>query len=249
MKRVVIVTIGFLFVPAIAFAQASPPSQQACYSKVVDELVDVHDTYRSYIFGSRRDSDGKFSVLTGGFTDQARQGIFETKGRLTSEFVGPLVESYRVYRCRSLEVCAVLGESITKKYSDADTISVQLLGCAERQNMKPYPQCYFAGENDDGTGAADASDSFTPLRLLDQCQQLVEQTLAAERSVLRLAVGYDAGYRSMLQFSGMMDWMLDGFPTQAVRAIGNMVNLLGKLHQIPCFIGQCDNPNSDFLKP
>ncbi len=247
MKYVRCFCLGLLFVPALSFA--ADPSQEACYAKVVEELVDVHDTYRSVVFGSRRDKDGKFEVLTGGKTNEERVGIFEIKRRLGSELVEPLVESYRVYRCRSLAVCTVLGESLTSDRSPSDTLDVKLLGCAEVEDVKPYPECFFGGKNDDGTGAADAADTFTPLRLVDQCQQLVEQTLAAERSVLRLAVGYDAGYRAMLQFSGIMDWMLEGFPTQAVKAVGNMVNLLGKLHQIPCFIGQCDNPDSDFLKP
>lgn len=247
MKHVALAMIGIIFLPTIA--HAAVPDQQACYERVVQELTTVHDTYRSYVFGSRRDADGKFQVLTGGETNEERKGIFEVKRRLGSELVEPLVESYRVYRCRSLGVCAVLNESITKPYGSSDTFTVKLLGCEEVEDVSPYDECSFAGENNDGRGASDATDQLTPLRVLQQCQELVEKTLAAERSVLRLAVGYDAGYRAMLQFSGIMDWMLDGFPTQAVKAISNMVNLLGKLHQIPCFIGQCDNPDSDFLKP
>jgi hypothetical protein len=62
-------------------------------------------------------------------------------------------------------------------------------------------------------------------------------------------VAYDSGYRSLLQLSGMVDWMLEGFPTETVKAVSDMVNMLGKLHQIPCFIGQCDNPDTESLKP
>ena len=63
-----------------------------------------------------------------------------------------------------------------------------------------------------------------------RCQDLTTQTLAGERAILRLAVAYDSGYRSLLQLAGMVDWMLQGFPTETVKAISDMVNMLGKLY-------------------
>jgi hypothetical protein len=239
MKRIPFLLIGMLLLPSgVAFAEEPKPSQEACYTRAVEELVNVHDEYRSYVFGSRKDSDGTYTVLTGGKTDKERTGIFETRRRLSSELVEPLIEAYRTYRCRSLAVCQTLGVSINHAGSPDDPFALKILGCTE-QEVHPYRECVFT----------EGSDQFTPLRLLDQCTTLVEKTLTAERFVLRLAVGYDAGYRSLLQYSGIMDWMLEGFPKQAVKAISSMVNMLGKLHQIPCFIGQCDEPNSKQLQP
>lgn len=245
MKILSSLIIGILLFPQQALAQS--PSPEACYAQVVEDLVRVHDEYRSYVFGSREDDDGDFAVLTGGFASAEREGIFEVKRRLGSELVEPLVEAYRVYRCRSLAVCTLLSDSITKQ--STEPIDVKVLGCAAIEGVPRYDMCYFAGGAATPVGQEDSQGQYEPLRLVDQCNTLVEQTLAAERSVLRLAVGYDAGYRSLLQLAGMMDWMLDGFPTQAVKAVSDMVNMLGKLHQIPCFIGQCDNPDSDFLTP
>lgn len=229
--------VALLLAPAAVSAQVAPVSPEACTTSFQADLVQIHDTYRSVLFGSRENRDGAFEVLTGGFTDKARRGIFETQRRLTSELVAPLVESYRVYRCRSLDVCTLLSQSFGTQGGQTD---VQPLGCA-KQTVTRYPQCFFGPDSPSPALASDTTG------LLRQCQTILEQTLRAEQSVLKLAVGYDAGYRSLLQMAGMMDWMLEGFPTAALKAISEMVSMLGKLHQIPCFIGQCDNPHSDYL--
>lgn len=238
-KLCAIVTAVSLLTPWAASAQLTPPSTQACTDVLRNDLTQVHDTYRSYLFGSREVPGGKFEVLTGGYTDAARTGIFETKRRLTSELVAPLIEAYRVYRCRSLDVCAVVSQSFTQKGGDVD---IHLLGCAP-VTVPRYLQCYISSDGD----SPGIQSALT--EVVRECQTSMEQTLNAEESVLKLAVAYDAGYRSLLQMAGMMDWMLEGFPTAALKAVSEMVNMLGKLHQIPCFIGQCDNPRSDYLKP
>jgi hypothetical protein len=231
--------IGLLLLPAFASAQ----NQDMCFARFAGEMSAVHDEYRSHLFGSRFDRNGLFTILTGGTTDKARTGIFETKGRLTSELVEPIVESYRAYRCKTIEVCQVLGQSFGV---NGGLVDIKELGCVP-VTLPRYTQCYFAG----GASGADndanlQSDSSL---LMDRCRTLARDTLSAERAALKVAVAYDSGYRSLLQFAGMMDWVLTGFPTATVRAIADMVNLLGKLHQIPCFIGQCDHPDSSTVGP
>lgn len=228
-----------LLLPSVAMAQIVG-SSGGCYERMAGELVTIHDDYRARVFGSRKDSAGDFIVLAGGKTDEAWKGIFETKRRLTSELVEPLVESYRVYRCRSLAVCGVLEESFAVKAQPSDTLEIDLLGCAP-ETLSRYSECYFGG-TPSGIGSDDASLQGDAVRLTEQCGEMVDKTLAAERAALRLAASYDSGYRSLLQIAGMMEWMLKSFPTQAVKAVSDMVNMLGKLHQIPCFLGQCDNP-------
>lgn len=226
-----------LLTPHVALAAGS---SEACYQRMASELTVRHDEFRSRLFGSRRDPAGDFAVLTGGQTDAERKGIFETKRRLTSELIEPLVESYRVYKCRSLAVCKVLEESYAKSAPAGDPLNVDLLGCAP-ETLTRYPECYLAGTAG-SIGAPDAELQADAVSLSERCDNLVTKTLAAERAALRLAVAYDTGYRSLLQVAGMMEWMLSSFPVQAVKAVSDMVNMLGKLHQIPCFITQCDNP-------
>lgn len=232
-----ILTVCSSVVPATFAAD-----ENTCFTRITSEMVSVHDEWRSRLFGSRRGTDGKIVALTGGETDEERKGIFETEGRLTSEFIEPIIESYRVYRCRSLAVCQIAAKSTE---TNGGTFDLKLLGCAER-NVERYGECYFADEAGTEEGTAKLQSAAT--NAMRNCHALVTQTLDAERAVLRLAVAYDSGYRSLLQFAGMVDWMLEGFPTETVKAIASMVNLLGKLHQIPCFIGQCDNPNTDDLR-
>lgn len=217
--------------------------ENTCFTRIASDMVKIHDEWRSRLFGSRRGTDGTIIALTGGEVDEVRQGIFETKGRMTSEFIEPIMESYRVYRCRTLAVCEIAANSFNVDGGDVD---LKILGCAER-TIERYGECYFAGVADTTSGSGKQQDAAT--NTLQRCQQLVDETLAGERAVIRLAVAYDAGYRSLLQLAGMVDWMLEGFPTETVKAISDMVNMLGKLHQIPCFIGQCDHPDTDSLTP
>lgn len=233
--------VAALLWPSVSWAQVV--DENTCFERVASELVEVHDEWRSRLFGSREDDDGKFIALTAGEVDDERKGIFETKNRLTSEFIEPLVESYRVYRCRSLAVCEIASRSIQ---TNGGIFDLHLLGCAER-TVTRYGECYFGGQG--GAGDESAKLQTAATNVVRNCQQLVTETLASERAILRLAVAYDSGYRSLLQLAGMVDWMLEGFPTETVKAVSDMVNMLGKLHQIPCFIGQCDHPNTDDLAP
>jgi hypothetical protein len=234
--------VALLF-PASAVAQDS--SVNGCRDRIVTELSKLHDEFRSYVFGSREDRDGNVTLVTGGrmsggsaSADEARAGILETKERLTSELIAPLVESYRVLRCRTMNVCSVLRESLGQKGGD---ITVRSLGCA-KQDLTRYEECYLAGgaaagpDDDTGTGKNDTE-------LMQYCADLGQDSLAFEERVLQLAVGYDTGYRSAAQLAGMMDWVREEIPASYVlQRLRDMVNLLGRLHQIPCFIGQCDHP-------
>ncbi len=244
----IISCVALLMHPLSAHAQIVK-DENTCFTRIASEMVEVHDEWRARLFGSRRDLGSarnptrKNIALTGGEVEEVWTGIFETKGRLTSELIEPVVESYRVYRCRTLAVCEIAARSFEV---DGGNFDLKVLGCAEA-NVERYEQCYFAGEGSTTTGTGRQQDAAT--QTLQRCQKIATETLAAERAVVRLAVAYDAGYRSLLQLAGMVDWMLEGFPTGTVKAISDMVNMLGKLHQIPCFIGQCDNPNTDDLTP
>lgn len=221
---------------APALAQDSKPLE-LCRDRVIDELSTVHDEYRSVLFGSREDEDGNFIANTGGKVDEERTGIFETRYRETPDLVWPLVESYRVLRCRSVGICQAMQQSFTAE--DDDALNVALLGCRE-QSFTPYDECKFVQKN----SVAD------PATLTTDCTQLVNDSLTMEQGVLRIAVAYDSGYRGALQFVGMTDWMMKDFPKRAFIPLRGMVNMLGKLYQIPCFMGQCDMPdNSDIQLP
>lgn len=229
---------AFSFSPQASAGSTVPVD--LCLKRVVTEIVKVHDEERAHVYGSRADRNGTFTVLTGGSYDQEVQGIFETKGRLTSELVPPLVQSYRTLRCKLVAVCEVLSSSLQ---AQTGTMTVHTLGC-EPITLPRYPECILAVDDLSTPVSASLSDVTT---LKTECATLVTQTLASERSALRLAVAYDSGYRAMLQFAGMMEWMLHDLSTTAIAPVRDMVNMLGRLHQIPCFIGQCDNPDTSNL--
>ncbi|HRH92901.1 MAG TPA: hypothetical protein PKV72_00025 [Candidatus Peribacteria bacterium] len=219
-----------------AYAADTKPIEE-CRDRVTQELSSAHDIYRSVLFGSRRDNDGKFIANTGGEVDKERKGIFETRYRDTQELIWPIIESYRVLNCRNTEICETLDQSFGTDTDDS--FEVHPLGCTA-VTVVPYEECQFKDANLLG-------DVST---LTNDCVRLAKQTLAMEQGILRLAVAYDSGYRGALQFVGMTDWMMKDFPKRAFIPLRGMVNMLGKLYEIPCFMGQCDMPdNSDVQLP
>ena len=210
-------------------------STAGCRNRVVDEMSKVHDEYRAHIFGARKNRNGDFEVLTGGLASQTGTGIMETKARLTSELVWPAVESYRILRCKTGAICFAMKDSF---FADQDAqLTIRQLGCTD-ETITSYPECAFA---DAGLMQSPADD------LTSECQTLNDTSLDMERAVLHLAFAYDSGYRSILQLAGMIEWFQGDFPDTVLGPIRDMVGMLGKLHEIPCFIGQCDHPDTTTL--
>lgn len=221
----------------VAHAENEEFNVENCREQVVSALSYEHDEYRSVLFGSREDTDGTYIANTGGEVSEERVGIFERRYRDTSELIWPLVESYRVMRCRSLYVCRLMELSITKRKDENEPFNIHLLGCAPR-SAEPMDMCSFGSAG----GLPDANVLTT------ECKQIVEETLTMEQAVLRLAVAYDSSYRGALQFVGMTDWMMKDFPKRAFLPLRAMVNMLGRLYQIPCFSGQCDLPDTSDIQ-
>ncbi len=250
------VLIGVLISSVVpADVLAAGPSVALCRARMTDDLTVEHDTFRAHMFGtvplasssssssnssssSSSSSSAMHVVRGGGSVSRAYTGILERKGRLTSELIGPLVESYRVYRCRSYRVCAVLEASIPRSdQSDRSEVELSALGCDTQKTVKapPYPECYFAGTN---PGIQQTlSDG---LALVSECNRLVEASLTMERNALKTAVAYHGGYVSGLQFAGIVQHMVNAIRVSTLLPIRQMMTALGALHQIPCFIAQCD---------
>ena len=232
MKKFLLLVGVFLFLVAPVASAQVVPTVDTCRAKIGDEFAKIRDEYRAHIFGSREGAPGGFTVVSGGYAKLAIKGIIETKGRMSSELVYPLVKSYRALSCKMLEVCKAVSGSL---YTSDAMLTVDVLGC-EPATVPRFSECSLVSSDS-------ISNSYeSAITIQSECDVLVQDTLAAERAALKAAVAYDSGYRSLLQFSGMMDWMQDHLSEQALKPLRDMINLLGKLHQIPCFIGQCDNP-------
>ena len=243
-----------LFVVMMPWAGAqTPPTAEGCLARINAELVDRVDEARAIVYGARRLPSGGFALTTGPVVSPSlaavlasaptTQGILETRGRLTSELLEPLLETQRVLRCRSAAVCLVAGDSIEQR---GGTSTVRVLGC-EEQSLPRYDECFVA--SDPAANQRSVSPTLDRVSIQASCADLVSRTMETEAALLRSAVAYDAEYRASLQFAGIMDWVTQDASSKAVEPLRDMVGLLGKLHQIPCFIGQCDWPDTRALQP
>jgi hypothetical protein len=208
-------------------------SKNACEQKVIRSLIDERDRYRMVVFGSRKDGTENVSLL-GGPAPEEQRGIFETPKRLTSELVHPLTESYRSLRCQFESVCSFALASFD---ANDPSVTVSLLGCTPVTQPR-YEECSLSN----GQDKASDIDQAAIIEIQSECQRLIADALSAEKAILKTAVSYDSGYRSMLQSSGMLDDAIMEAETKNLRPLQKLINSLGRLHQIPCFISQCDHP-------
>ncbi len=219
------------------------PTPDTCKTQIADRMQLLQYEYRRVVFGSTGSSlfDGKAAVLktggvfSGGTVYDYRDipGIFGTKHRMTSELIDPATESYRVFRCKLLNMCDAVTQNIHGQPGQ-----VHHLGCPI-ESVEYFDQCDFSDENTQ----VDAQD------VIEFCATAVADTLQAEKQALKLAVAYDSGYRSLVQVAGMFDFFLKEFAKSAFLPMQQMVALLGKLHQIPCFLPHCDLPPDSVLDP
>ena len=161
---------------------------------------------------------------------ETRKGIFQTRRMLTSELIPYLTQSLRALRCRTEAVCELAKRSVYQENNTPSSIKIQTSGCVERQVMT-YPECQFKAKDDT---LADASDIY------ERCDNVVKQMIEREESLLKMAVEYDAAYRSMLQFAGNFDLFMKELQWPFTFTLRQATGLIGQFNRIPCFLSSCD---------
>lgn len=160
------------------------------------------------------------------------RGIFETKRMMTSELIPYLLQSIRAFECRLRALCEVARYSEIQSGEDpVDMGNVQPLGCIEYEDLQTWPECHFA---DPSEGIIDQLDSRS------YCSEVSLQLIRREVELLKLAVEYDAGFRTLLQFAGNFDIFLEEMRWPLTGTVRQAVQLMGQLERIPCFLSSCD---------
>lgn len=200
------------------------------------------DTWRTQAAGYKNTtwSDAQMDIMVERDTlspSPIRRGIFETKKVLTSELIPSLTQSMRALKCRVETVCENALAVIPKSgLAPGTKITVQPRGCIPFE-VEPIYACQMGAEQDkDGDYAHKASEAIART----YCKKIAAQLLEREADVLRLAVSYDASYRSLLQFSGHFEFFIEEFRASLLLPVRQAVSLLGRLQRIPCFLAQCD---------
>ena len=161
------------------------------------------------------------------------KGIFETKRVMTSELLPYLLQAIRALECRTASLCEISRISEIQSGEDPVTIdAVRPNGCIEFKKVQTWPECHFA--------VPDLSID-TQVDSRNYCDEITSQLIRREAEQLKLAVEYDAGFRTLLQFAGNFDiflreirWPITGTLRQAAR-------MIGQLERIPCFLSSCDS--------
>ncbi|MBT4119801.1 MAG: hypothetical protein HOG89_03875 [Candidatus Peribacter sp.] len=160
-------------------------------------------------------------------------GIFETKRVMTSELIPYLLQSIRALECRTAALCEASRFSEIQGGNDpVDVGEVQPVGCIEFKDLQTWPECHFA-QPEPGIKSQADSRSY--------CDDISNQLLRRETEQLKLAVEYDAGFRTLLQFAGNFDIFLRELRWPLTGTLRQAVQLIGQLERIPCFLSSCDS--------
>ncbi len=170
---------------------------------------------------------------------EARTGIFETRGVLTSELLEPLIQSRRALECRTAAVCELVHQSRIQMPDADGYISFPVRGC-QNMRMRALTSCRFLNTADSIRNSTDAIDAQSDHLIRQVCEPARQNLLAREDAVLRLAVTYDASYRALLQFAGNFDAFLDEFNGDILDPVSDSMSILNHISRLPCFISQCN---------
>ena len=166
-------------------------------------------------------------------------GIFETRGVLTSELLAPLIQARRALECRTAAACELVRQTRIQ-IPDADGyVTVSVRGC-EDMRMQALASCRFQNPAGGSPNPGTALDAQSEKIIEQTCEPARQNLLLREDAVLRLAVTYDASYRSLLQFAGNFDAFLGEFQGDILDPIGDSMSILNHITRLPCFISQCN---------
>lgn len=255
-----------LFVPSSSLAQADSSSPvDACKYDIATGLAQQQRIYRSVLFGQKKAADQPVNaidydreakvfikteddrwvgsdgeILKDKLMDERadiadRRGIFETRQVLTSELIPALTQSYRALTCRALSVCA--NSQLSPEEAAAIQINkaplakgigpIQIPGCDEI-DLHFLPTCLPINS------APDLAITKT------YCESMADQMLNREADLLKLAVTYDAAYRTLLQFAGNFDQFIASFRGDLLSPIEQATAVVTQLSRIPCFLAECN---------
>lgn len=160
-----------------------------------------------------------------------RAGIFETRRRLSSELIPHITQAYRSFECQLDDLCRLLELSDTIAEHDPEDITISVLGCSEIRT-KTLSACHLPSQGNLLT---------TQGNLLQYCQAMTQSMRDREAQVLKLVTEYDAGYRSMLQLSGIFRAFLGEMRATVLGSLRSGAHLIATFGRLPCFLGSCDD--------
>ena len=254
--------IGFLlsgFLPPF-FVQADEVVRPACGTKLLLEIANEQRFFRSVVYGLRPAADAEKNAIrsfadgtpwikvdtnewrtadagTAVFTDfgmdttaypPPRKGLLELKKTPTSDLIPLLLQSTRAFRCRLQSICQLASASLLD--SAPASIEVKVDGC-ETRTLPKYAMCAYtqSGEPADQT-------ELVP----NFCDSNVEQVFEREQRLLAMTISYDASYRTLVQFAGMMQKTVRTLHEPSLNILARTVRTLKEFQSLPCYSGQCD---------
>ena len=167
-----------------------------------------------------------------------RLGIFAQTGATTSQLIPGILQAFRALRCRLAMVCHGIRATQLSAPAADGTLTVTTPGCAPLK-LRPLSSCKITQGINGAQQAQATLDSFSQTVIAQQCNPMAQSIAAREEQMLKLAVSYDAGYRSLLQFSGNFDRFLGQFRGDLLSPIQDAMPLISQLSRIPCFLSQC----------
>lgn len=168
-----------------------------------------------------------------------RTGIFETREKLSSELVPYITQAYRTFECRAEAVCRLLELSDRREEHTPQSVIIDVPGCRDIP-ARTYVACHRE---------ANESPVVDQGSLREYCRTMIMTLRRREEQVTRMVVEYDAGYRSVLQLSGILRTFMGEMRGTVLGSLRSTANLIASFSRIPCFIGSCDDAPASIRTP
>lgn len=157
----------------------------------------------------------------------ARRGYLEVRRAQTSELIPALLQNLRAFECHARAICERAVQSLT---ADEDgLLDIAPWGCDVPDEL-PIAACRI----EETSPVAEATD------VRADCMRIVDSLVAREADILDAVVAYDAAYRSLLQFAGILERFLTDFRFPLFEPLWQAARSITELQRIYCFTAQCD---------
>lgn len=170
--------------------------------------------------------------ITSGATEETpaiRHGILESQQALTSDLLPPILQSFRAFQCRAAAACEGIGRVAASGEASTETMQITIPGC-ETLPVKPVQSCRPSPLINDW-------NDLSVIRA--HCDPVMRTMVRYQEAQLAFLTHEDAAHRTLRQFAGYLEPMLQRLRFPFVSPLRQVADFLNRWSHVPCFLPYC----------
>jgi hypothetical protein len=158
-------------------------------------------------------------------------GLLEAQQAVTSDLIPPLLQSFRAFQCRIAAECAGADEALRRASGDSGgPFTAEAPGCVTLPVTLPQ-DCIAS--------PLFSLNAFTDPALRNYCGSTGDRLVRYQEQQLLMLAHYDGTHRSLRQFVGYIEPLLDVVSFPFLPPLQEAAQFLEEWNRVPCFQPFC----------